>query len=126
MYSEILSNIIERLEQIEELTVLFRRRNVDGPVPLAMIAPASFSVTGERVRTNIKGNLDFVITLYAESFPELLALIERVESAVIRNEKPPKTISLEYQGFRLAQTEDPSTNIEPAELRFQISLIRNL
>ncbi len=126
MYSEILSDIINRLEVIEDLTVTFRQRNLDGQLPICMIAPKAFNVTDSKAVTDLVGTLDFSVTVYADSFPELLALIERIETSIQLDSGIPNTIKLTYKGFRVAETESVSDRIEPCEMLFSAELCRSV
>ncbi|MEI2780942.1 MAG: hypothetical protein V9H25_06625 [Candidatus Competibacter sp.] len=126
MYSEILSDIINRLEVIEDLTVLFRQRNIDSDLPVAMLAPKTFNITDSKAVTDLVGSFEFSITVYADSFPELLALIERIETSIQLDESIPNTIKLSYKGFRVAETESVSDRIEPCEMLFSAELCRSV
>lgn len=126
IYRQVLEEVISRLDEIEELTVLFRRKNIDGTLPIAMIAPASFTITDDKGVTDLQGDFGFTVTLYADSFPDLLDLVEQIEEKIRLDADIPKTVSLKYKGFRVAQTESTTDNIEPAELQFTINLVRNL
>ncbi len=126
MYSEILNDIINRLEVIEDLTVTFRQRNLDGQLPLCMVAPSNLSVTNDVGITDLQANYQFTITLYADNFSELLLLIERIETAIQLDNLPINTSKFKYLGFKLAPTESPTDSIEPCEMTYSCSIIRNL
>lgn len=126
MYSEILNDIIGRIETIEDLTVLFRQRNIDSDLPVAMLAPSTLSVTNDVAVTDLQANYQFTITLYADNFSELLLLIERIETEIQLDKLPINTSKFKYLGFKLAPTESPTDNIEPCEMTFSLSIVRNL
>lgn len=126
MYRDVIETIQNRLQQIPEVSVVFRASDIDSTLPVIILAPREFSVQTDMGRSDVGGDFIVSVMVYAETYQDLLALIESVETTIDLDMDIPSIARLRYRGFRLTPVENPTTPIEPAEMTYVVELCRTL
>lgn len=126
MYLEMFEDIKSRLETIPGLTTYIGRSKSSPTNPLAVIIPSKMDPTNNReVYPTMKAAMSLSVIVYADTFEELLNLIETIEDALDISKKIPQTMYFLYEGFIIG-AEEQGVNARVAQLNFSIEFVKRM